>query len=495
MPVMSKHCLASFICTFFVFIQTAEAYRIEVQIQDLPEQELRLGRHSGPDAFIVDTAVTDKTGLAVFEGPGKLDHGVYFIVFPSAANFDILIDEDQAFFVSTWQFHILDSLKQEGSFQNQAFIEFQKRMAAFNKRGHQLQVEKKFHERQNDKQALDQVKKRLVSLSDERKHYYDSISSLFEGVLLGDIIKALIPVTAPPDVKAMQGMYPEKYFNWYEGHFFDHINFAEPGVFNTPEYIFHQKMQQYCRYFINRDPQNKEDVQNMIDNLLSKASASETAYRYVMGFLVDFYNTPGVIGADWILVYLYDAYFNKNKVPWASGEIMALLETRVDQRRNNLVGMEADHFSLPDADGNDYQPIIQGEDYTILWFWDDECDVCIQRSKQLHDVYSALKNKNAEVVAVFLGDKRENWLSLVEKHDFNWINVWNPDEEYHLDKNYGLHKTPRMFVLDANGIIRAKDIQPDKVEKTIDYFNTKNPALMQEFQFNPPKMQEHPSPK
>ncbi|MDA3819907.1 MAG: hypothetical protein PF590_05550 [Candidatus Delongbacteria bacterium] len=119
---MSKHWLVSFIVCFFAFIQTAEAYRIEVQIHDFPEQKLRLGRHSGPDAFIVDTAVTDTTGLAVFKGPGKLEHGVYFIVFPSAANFDILIDEDQEFFVSTWQFNILDSMKQEGSFQNQAFI-------------------------------------------------------------------------------------------------------------------------------------------------------------------------------------------------------------------------------------------------------------------------------------------------------------------------------------------------------------------------------------
>ncbi len=488
--MMNKRLLVSLFVFFFAFIQTAEAYLIKVQIYDLPEQVLRLGKHSGPDVFIVDTAVTDTNGVAVFSDNEKLEHGVYFVVFPSAAYFDVIIDENQEFFVSTWQFHILDSLRQEGSFQNQAFIDFQKRMATFNKRGNQLRVEKKFHEQRNDKQALEQTKQQLASLSGERKHFYDSIASMFDGVLLGDIVKALIPVTAPPDVKAMQGMYPEKYFNWYEDHFFDNVNFSEPGVFNTPEYIFHQKLRQYCQYFINRDPQNKEDVQNMIDNLLSDASASETAYRYVIGFLVDYYNDPGAIGTEWILVYLYDEYFNNNKVPWASDEIMAMLESRVEQRRNNLVGIEAAHFNLPDPDGNEHQTTIPGKDFTILWFWDDECEVCINRSKQLLDVYPGLKKKNAEIIAIFLGDKRENWLNLIEKHDFDWINVWNTGNEYQLEKNYGLHKTPRMFILDKNGTIRAKDIEPGKVAKTLDYFNTKNPALMQEFQFNSPKMQE-----
>ncbi|MFO7790893.1 MAG: thioredoxin-like domain-containing protein [Bacteroidales bacterium] len=486
---MNKFILFSAIMVFFSFTLPAQAYRIEVQIFDLNEQVLRLGKHSGPDNFIVDSAYTDAEGVAVFEKDKKLEHGVYFIVLPSSAYFDILIGEDQDFYVSTWQYHILDSLKQEGSFQNQAFFEFQKTMAEFNNRGRQLRVEKKFHERKNDTESLENVKKQQSQLEEDRKHYYDSISSMFEGVLLGDIVKALVPVKAPPEIKAKQGMYPEEYFNWYKQHFFDNVNFSEPGVFNTPEYIFHRKLQQYCRYFLNRDPQNKEEIKNDIDGLLKKASASEAGHRYVISTLVDLYDNPEVIGMDWVLVYLYDEYFSKNKVPWAADSLVSVIENKVEQRRHNLTGKKAAHFRLPDEDNSYHKPVVPGAEFTILWFWDTDCDICIKRSKQLHEVYDDLKKKNAEVIAVYYDNNHKDWQYHIDQHGFDWINLWNPHDEFDLYKNYGLHKTPRMFILDENGIIKAKDINPDRLLKTLEYFDTLDPSLKQEFQFNSPKIQ------
>lgn len=63
---MSKSILLvflSFLCLNFAF---AQSYKINVNVPDLPKQMLRLGYHSGPDIFIVDSAMTNNVGEAIF---------------------------------------------------------------------------------------------------------------------------------------------------------------------------------------------------------------------------------------------------------------------------------------------------------------------------------------------------------------------------------------------------------------------------------------------
>ncbi len=463
------------------------AYRIEVKIHDLPDHVVRLGRHSGPDVFILDTTKTDAGGMAVFEGKGKLEHGIYFILLESSAYVDILIDEDQDFSVSTHAYHMLDSLKQKGSFQNQAFIDFQKTMADFNRRGKQLEVEKKYYARTNQ-DSLKAVKNRISAISTQRSHYYDSLSRMFDGVLLGDIVKALIPVKPPPEIKALENTQPDAYLRWVKEHFFDNINFSEPGVFNTPDYIVHQKLHQFCQYFLDSRPDSVDQIKADINRLMNKASASETAHRYVASFLVDYYNEPDAIGMEWILVFMADEWFNSDKLPWVSQAAAERITYKADRLRRNLVNQKAAFFRLPDADGNMHEQVAPGADYTILWFWDPECDVCMEKSKQLVELYPDLQKDNIEVIAVYDGQNRNAMQYAAERYDLFPITVWNPHLEYDLDKNYGLYKIPRLYIVDSDTVIKAKDIKPTRLLKTIEYLDTGSPRIHQEFLFDSPRM-------
>jgi peroxiredoxin len=477
----------SLVLLIFVSVN-ANAYRIVVQVEGMPDQTFRLGYHSGPDVFMVDTARSDAQGVAVFEADKTLDHGVYFALLPSSAYVDFLVDEDQNFTIRTEAYHLIDSMTQEGSFQNEAFISFQKRMAEFNRRAKQLQVEKRFYERSNQDSLKNAAEGKIKTISGERRTYYDSLLSAFNGVLLGDIVRALIPVKAPPEIRSLQSSDPAQYTEWMNRHFFDNINFAEPGLFNTPDYIVHQKLQQYCRYFLDSRADSVDQVKQDVDRLINKSSASEKAHRYVLSFLLDYYDNPDAIGMEWVLVYLYDEWFAKNKFSWASQQFTDMLKTRAEQLRYTLVGKKAHHFRLPDRDNSFHENIAPDATYTILWFWDAACDVCIGHSKKLVEVYPQLQEKNAEVISVYTGSKRNAWQYASYKYDFPWIDLWNPHNGFELDTYYGLHKIPRLYVLDADGTILAKDISPDKLVRTLEYFETKNPALKQEFLFNSPKM-------
>lgn len=482
--MVNKFYFVPLILLLFSF-QDAYPYNIQCKIKGLPDKVIKLGKYSGPDLILIDSVITDSKGYAEFKENKKLEHGVYFILLHSSSRFDILIGEDQNFKITTHKFHVLDSLSVKGSYQNKAFIKFQRKMAEFNLRGRQLEVEKKFYSRSN-KDSLKAVKKRLKQLSSERLQFYDSIYGFFNGVLLGDLAKALIPVKPPEKIQSLKTLKPEKYYNWVKYHFFDNINFNEEGVFNSPEYIFHRKLKQYCRYFIDNNASKERQVKSDLRNLIDKAAANKTAHKYVLSFLIENYSDPEVVGTGFIYVFLADNYFSDKKVPWAVDSLVRRINYIADQKRNNLVGRKAYQFKLPNIKGDYINPLDTIKKYKILWFWAPSCSACEELTKQLHEEYEKLRKNNINIAAIYYGDKKSKWMNYIKYHDFQWTNIWNPHGDSGIEKNYGLYKTPRLYIINNKKKIVAKDIHPSKILKYVEFLKTGDQQLKRHFIFNPP---------
>src|SRR5688572_1449463 len=81
-----------------IFAQTG--YEIRVTLKPLKNQYLYLGHYYGKQLPILDSALMNEKGEAVFKGTKKLGDGIYLVGFPDKTrNFEILIDKNQKFSV------------------------------------------------------------------------------------------------------------------------------------------------------------------------------------------------------------------------------------------------------------------------------------------------------------------------------------------------------------------------------------------------------------
>ncbi|MEA1873292.1 MAG: redoxin domain-containing protein [Bacteroidota bacterium] len=464
----------------------AQSYHLSFDIPDLPNQLLRLGHHSGPDIFLVDSAQTDAQGKAIMLGEKPLEHGIYFIVMPSGAHFDFLIGNKQQLSISTRQYKVLDSLKISGDIQNQAFVNFQQRMADFSKASKQLEIEKRFYQNTHDSIASINVKLKAIDM--QRKALFDSLSMMFDSSVLGDVIQAMNPHPVPANIQALRNEKPDKWFNYISRHFFDHVNFSEPAVFNAPAHVFHNQFKKYCQYFLNARADSIHLVYEEIDLLLNKASASKTAHRYVLSYLMDIYENPAVVGMDAVFVYIARNYFEAGKIPWANAQIVQEIKRRADLLEQNLVGKTSVDLSFPDAVGEMHSLHEGKARYTLLWFFETDCLICTEKTKELVKIADDFKVMNVDVISVNIDQKSQAWKNYIEKYQLPFLNLWNRNENPDLLTAYGVYKTPRLYILNPEKTIVAKDIQPKQLLDYIEYLDENSPRLRNRFLFNSPVM-------
>ena len=115
------------IVPIFLSGQVKTGYEIDITIHDLQDSTVFLAYHLGDKQYIKDTLKLDRTGHGVVHGQEVLPEGIYMIVLPGRKYFEILISKDQHFTVSCSYSDYFNTLKFNGSEENTAFIEYQKK--------------------------------------------------------------------------------------------------------------------------------------------------------------------------------------------------------------------------------------------------------------------------------------------------------------------------------------------------------------------------------
>jgi hypothetical protein len=75
-----------------------------------------------------------------------------------------------------------------------------------------------------------------------------------------------------------------------------------------------------------------------------------------------------------------------------------------------------------------------------------------------------------EVFAIETEDTPKEWKKFIKDHQLNWINVIEKDDYKRAvtKKIYDIYKTPIIYLLDENKIIKAKQIDSEQLENFID---------------------------
>ncbi|MDD2634941.1 MAG: TlpA disulfide reductase family protein [Bacteroidales bacterium] len=437
------------------------AYNIKIEIENCPKSLIYLGKHKGPDFEVIDSVVANNE-LVIFNSNKTLEKGVYFIIIPPQTRFDFIIAENQDFTIKTDNRDILNKLEITGEKQYQIFIELQKKIAAINKQRTQLEMELNFFE-MYQKDTLSHVKSKIDSLNNAQLKLYSSYKvGLSPNDFLYKILNILEPFNPPDSINKLQYSNPPIHYKYYINHYLDRIDFTEAALLNTPAFVFHKQLEDYCYYFFDIRVNKLNEVYPDIDSLIAKTNNNPKYEQYILSYLISRYEKPTDLRLEGILVYVYRNYFMINKPNWVTQQAYDIMKLRIESIQYNLIGSIGKNLILTDFQGNKSSIYSLNSNYKVLFFWEPDCDICTDALLELNSVYDQLAANDIEVIAINTNNKKKKeWLEFISTHELNWINAFDKDNTTQHATYYGTYKTPRIFVLDKHNKIITKDIKPN----------------------------------
>lgn len=155
---------------------------------------------------------------------------------------------------------------------------------------------------------------------------------------------------------------------------------------------------------------------------------------------------------------------------WILGERAEHELIRLRNLPNLQVGRPAPPIVGKDLDGNP----LKLEDYrgkvVVVVFWGSWCGPCMAQVPHERELYKRLQGKPFALLGVSCGDALEVAKATVKKHEMAWPSWWDSDETRSgpIQTDYDVQHWPTVFVIDAEGVIRAIDVHGAELDAAVD---------------------------
>ncbi len=145
------------------------------------------------------------------------------------------------------------------------------------------------------------------------------------------------------------------------------------------------------------------------------------------------------------------------------------LQEWADAKKRVAVGQKAPEFALPDTAGDTITLSSKlGKGYVLLDFWASWCSPCRQENPNLVKTYQKYHDKGFDIIGISLDKDREAWLTAIKKDGLLWTQVselqgWRDPTA----KLYAVRSIPSNFLLDKDGVIIARNLRGEALEKKL----------------------------
>jgi len=441
---------------FFPALFGQKGYFIKTKIKYFAGDYCILAYHFGTQKYVVDT-VPAKKETCIFQADTLLPPGIYLIVFPPNNTFiEIVLEEkDQHLVLKSDTLNFIEHLNVKGNLATQLFYAYLRFLANLKKQADTLNVKLK---NVNNKADSVKIQEKLQALDEQLKHYKAKLYQKYPNNLWIKILKAMEEPNVPDSLEKLEAYY------YYKTHFFDQVDFSEPGLLRTP--VLHQKVEKYLSKVIPASPDSHIVA---VDEILSKAKAHPEVFKYFLITLLNRYATSQIMGMDAVYVHLVREYYQKGLAPWVDKTQLYKMIDKANQTEPNLIGKIAPEIVLKDSLGIYRSLHAVKADYTIVYFWDPDCGHCKKATPKLKKMYDELKPYGVEVYAVYGGPETEKWKKYIQENHLNWINVHDPQHESDYRYVYDVFSTPTIYLLDHKKKIIAKRLSVEQLNEFLRY--------------------------
>ena len=282
---------------------------------------------------------------------------------------------------------------------------------------------------------------------------------------------AMVQCELPVEVPTFDGSPEEinyKKYVFQKQHYFDNIDLADERLIRAPKNVIVDRIEYYLD---NLTMQQPDSLIASVDRILTASEKTPVSYRFFLTHMFNKYREAKKIGMDAIYVHIAEEYMVKGKTPWIEPDEVNKIIAAVKLISPTLIGKKAPDFSVQLADGKDISLYDIQSPYTVLFFWSPNCAHCQQSIPGLSKFYTAYKDKGVQVFAVCtkLNEQEKNCWEYVDKNNLNnWINASDKmGGSSSIHTQYNIKTTPKIYVLDKNKTIIAKDLGVEHLEEVM----------------------------
>lgn len=179
-----------------------------------------------------------------------------------------------------------------------------------------------------------------------------------------------------------------------------------------------------------------------ISRLIERTNSNPDLRDFILWHLLEKYQHPEYMSQDQVFVWLYDTYFSQLEIKDLNERNLPLIREKAERLRRLALFHPAPDFKWKDFDG---LQSIESE-YTVLFFYDHDCEVCLQEMHDLDSVCTA----HPEITALKI-DLNDNFEAINELYEL-----------------YDIETTPLLYVLDRDKRFVAKKICTKQIDLVIE---------------------------
>ena len=201
---------------------------------------------------------------------------------------------------------------------------------------------------------------------------------------------------------------------------------------------------------------NEESAMNLVATLFQRSNGNVESFKTILYEMFKYYRNIPLAGAQEAAAGIADNFILGVDGGW-SAETLEEIRWNLEMMHKNPVGQKATDETLYNKRGAKKKMLAGSKPYTVLFFNIAYCKDCAQYKQDLRDASTILKAKKAKVVSVYLSADRTQWLSNI-KENKNWTHLTDEGPWSQLREDYDLGVVPRLYLLDKDKNVIAKDI-------------------------------------
>jgi hypothetical protein len=454
------------------FAQTG--YEIKVSFQPFKNQYIYLGHYYGKQYPIIDSAMLDASGKAVFKGPKALPGGIYLVGYPNKAGFfEILVDKQQHFSVIADTATIRTKITFENSPDNTQFNAYQQYMAA---RGSEINALRRQLSIAKNAADTARVNNQLKTVDSTIHAYREAIIKKDPSGILSTLLTAMREPEIPAAIRNPKNKQDSlSAYRYFKDHFWDGVNFWDGRLAYTT--FFEEKVDKYYSDLVIPHP---DSVKKEIDHMMSFAVINAEMTKLLLLKFVNRYLNQKYMWEDAVFVHLFEKYFAQKTYPWLTEAGRKTITDRAYSLMANLMGTPASEIELPDSTGAIKKLYNQAAPYTIVAFWDPTCGHCKEVLPKLDSMYRAkwkASGLRMYTVARETDGTKNDWTKFIREHKIgDWTNVYysKAEEKTRIDAGipsysqlYDVQTFPTLYLLDKDKRIVAKKLSWEQIDEVL----------------------------
>ena len=481
--------LFSFIALSLTLSLSAQKLRFKVLGQK--DTTVHLIKYFGKNLYYADTAVL-KNGFVEFDGKKQVP-GVLGVLLPGQKFFEFIYNNEEVH-IETALPDFIGAMKVKKSEENKLFLAYIQFIGDMKAKSTKMsdRLAKMDKNDPNYKVLNDS----LMQQSKAVAAYQKNLITTNPDKLIAKIVRMSMDVEIPEAPVNEKGIVIDSNFkfNYFRKHFFDHFDFKDDRLVNTP--IFHSKLE----YFFGKNMmiQHWDTVLYYSYQLCDQLNPKSKTFEYVVSWITSTYGKSNIMGMDKVYIMMADKYYcsknaeGKSPAFWVTDDKLKELCEKIPVQRNLVMGVKPPNLTLRDTTDKNWRDFYSlKNEYTILYFWDPECGHCKKTTPKLETLYKEkFKKRDIEIFSVgkATGEDFEKWKKFIHTNNLTFINVavteslfkaaledarifvpkYTSIESLNYQTTYDIFSTPKVFVLDKDKKIIAKGLSISQLEDLMD---------------------------